>query len=46
MIEQIVDVFVPVRQRLPCRHTSQARKPRAVWVSKEMCAGAGPESSR
>ena len=28
--EQIVDVFVPARLRLACRHTSQARKPRAV----------------
>ena len=37
--EKIVDVFVPARLPLACRHTSQARKPDAVCVAKDMCVG-------
>ena len=39
VFEEIADVFVPGRLRLACRHTSQAPKRMAIWVSKEMCVG-------
>ena len=34
-----MDVFFLVRLQLVFRHTSPAREPRAVWVSREMCVG-------
>ena len=37
--EQTVDVFFLARLQLVFRHTSPAREPRAVWVSREMCVG-------